>query len=200
MNFNLVDELAKATHLVEVLKAAGYTECAIVGGALRVLALGGDTQDVDIAVICDDIEDYNNLAIDVNILLSRIAHAPFDHMHDKSGYGSTDGFLGDWRSGVINIVAYKKSDYFNLMELVNRFDLNINQWYLDNDGDLRNDFYDPDTGVVEINPLRDGEYKLERLTDRIERFRKTYPELDWTKVNARRKVNKLFGMESISYA
>lgn len=182
MDFNLVEEVAKAQHLVSVLQAAGYTETAVVGGALRVLALGGETADVDIAVICDDIRDYKNLALDVHILLSRIANAPFNHIHDKCGYDSTDGFLGDWRSGVINIIAYKKSDYADISELLDRFDLNINQWYLDNDGNLTNDYYDPDTKQVLVNPKRDGDYKENRLRDRIERFKASLPNLDWSEV------------------
>lgn len=181
MTFNLIETVAKAQHIVGILKAAGYTETAVVGGALRVLALGGTTQDVDIAVICDNQHDYNCLVSDLRILIQPLLGEHITHCHDKSCYGSTDGFFGDFRSGYINIVAYDKGSYGDIGELISKFDLNINQWYLDDHGLLENDFFDG--SVVEINPYRDGCYKEQRLDARINRFKADLPKLDWSGVN-----------------
>ncbi|MEG7613883.1 hypothetical protein U2053_14665, partial [Listeria monocytogenes] len=83
MTFNLIETVAKAQHVVGVLKAAGYTEAAVVGGALRTLALGGETQDVDIAVICEDTYDYECLTNDLRILIQPIIGEQVIHCHDK---------------------------------------------------------------------------------------------------------------------
>ena len=182
MTFNLIETVAKAQHIVGILKSAGYTETAVVGGALRVLALGGTTQDVDIAVICTNQYDYNCLVNDLRILIQPLLDERITHCHDKSYYGSTDGFFGDFRSGKINIVAYDKSAYDDIGELISKFDLNINQWYLDDNGLLENDFFDGST--VEINPERDVCRREGRLVERIERFKADLPELNWGGVNA----------------
>lgn len=181
MTFNLIETLAKAQHAVGVLKAAGYTEAAVVGGALRVLALGGATQDVDIAVICEDTHDYECLTKDLHILIQPIIGERVIHCHDKSGYGSTDGFFGDFRLGNINVVAYDRSTYEDIGELISKFDMNINQWYIDDHGLLENDYFDG--SKVEINPHRDSCYKEARLDDRIKRFKESLPNLDWSGIN-----------------
>lgn len=181
MNFNLIETVAKAQHIVGILKAAGYTETSVVGGALRVLALGGTTQDVDIAVVCEDLYDYECLCRDLRILIQPLVEEHIEHVHDKSGYGSQDGFFGDFRLGNINVIAYDQVYYEGIDGLISKFDININQWYVDEHGLLTNEYFDGST--VEINPERDECHREGRLEERIKRFKADLPHLDWSGIN-----------------
>lgn len=163
---------------------AGY-DAHIVGGALRVAALGGTTRDVDIAVIVSDVQEANALSNDLSILLRPLGMC-FELQHCKIGYESLNGFLADWRCDAINIIAYDKAIVRDVQGLVGAFDLNINQWYLDEGGELRNHFYDPETKLVKVNPERDNDFQNFRLEDRVTRFKADYPHLDWSEVDAQR--------------
>lgn len=179
--FNLVAELERAKTIKGILKGAGYN-CEIVGGALRVLALGGSTQDVDIAVIVEGGWEYHALVADMRILLRPFAPC-IQHSHDLSGYSSNDGFMGDLRLGNINVIAYSKDTYPNIDALIGKFDLNINQWYIDSDGNLENDYWCPNRQQVKINKYRDSCHRIGRLDERIARFKQDLPHLDWSKLN-----------------
>lgn len=174
--------LAKALLHVNILRAAGY-DAYVVGGALRVLALGGETQDVDIAVILP-FDDTYALRADIDILLGRLAPYSLQHW---SAYDDNQGFLADWRSltGDINIIAYDKLHYDNVDELVAKFDLNINQYSaITNEADELINPYLCENNVVKINPERDNDYQTNRLDSRINRFKAQYPHLDWSLIDA----------------
>lgn len=171
----------KALLQVGILRAAGY-DAHIVGGALRTLALGGVTQDVDIAVILP-FDELWALRNDVDVLLSPL-RMYFDLQH-WSGYDDNKGFLADWRenSADINIIAYDNEHYKDVGELVSKFDLNINQWdaVSEHDHELNNAYMVGDK--VMVNPDRDHDYQTNRLADRIRRFKDAYPMLDWSDVD-----------------
>ena len=187
------NQLKRAELLVGILnEGAGYN-AHLVGGALRVQALGGTTGDFDIAVIVESQEELEALNRDVTCILCPKLGFPFIVQH-YSPYMDNGGFLADWRYEDINIIAYDKTCYNDVYDLVNSFDLNINQWYRDSEGNLVNDHFDTSTNVVQINPKRDGRDQVNRLKDRIERFRLTYPELDWTCIDNRRIEHPIYGV------
>lgn len=171
----LVDQ---ASTIEGILKAAGYP-AQIVGGALRVLALGGTTGDVDIAVLIEDFRDLENLQSDLRILLNPLGHR-FSLQHSTGGYAGNDGFLADWRSGDINIIAYTTEVYTDFNQLIDKFDMNINQWFYDESGKLVNKHWNTQSKEVVVNPLRDNCTRLGRLDARIARFKDDLPHLDWT--------------------
>ena len=192
MNFN--EQLKRAELLAGILAdGAGY-EAELVGGALRVQALGGETGDFDIAIIVDDSDELEALHRDVTQIVCPKLGFQFQVAH-YSEYGNTgNGFLADWRLEDINIIAYHREAVCDIDDLIGKFDLNINQWYRNDDGLLVNDFYDEDTKLVKINPKRDGLGQIVRLTDRIERFRSLYPDLDWSEIDSRRRECSLYGV------
>lgn len=180
-------QLERANRILGLLRdGAGYN-AALVGGALRVQALGGTTNDFDIAIIVADRDEAEALNKDVcQIVLPKLGWQ-FLLQHFSSEYeDAQNGFVADWRFEDINIIAYSEDKVSDHTDLINKFDLNINQWYLDDEGVLQNDHYDPVTKLVKLNPYRDGLGHISRLTDRIQRFQKLYPELDWSEIEARK--------------
>lgn len=169
-----------ADTIAGVLNAAGYPS-QIVGGALRVLALGGTTSDVDIAVLVEDFRDSENLQADLRILLKPLGYH-FSLQHSTGGYAGNDGFLADWRSGDINIIAYTTEVYTDFNQLIGKFDMNINQWYYNAEGMLANAHYSHVNRKVKVNPLRDKCTRLGRLDSRVARFKADLPHLDWSAV------------------
>lgn len=169
----------KALEQVRTLRAAGY-DAHIVGGALRVLALGGRTSDVDIAILISYDETWE-LRVDVEEALLGAKGYTLQHW---SGYEDNKGFLCDWRSASdINIIAYDNKHYPNILDLVGKFDLNINQFlpcYPDDYTHLCNNFMSD--GVVCVNPERDNDYQTDRLATRIDKFKAIYTDLDWSNV------------------
>ncbi len=183
MSIDLQATLASAKTIVGVLDAAGY-KAHIVGGALRVLALGGETSDVDIAVLCDDFGDFDDLhntITDIQTTLLLALGFKFDLKHQSVAYRDTE-FLADLRSDNINIICYAGWKVPTVKDLVDGFDLNINQWYFDEDGELVNHHFVGN--AVHINPKRDNPEQVNRLAERIARFKELYPTLDWSAVNA----------------
>lgn len=168
----------KAIKQVQVLRDAGY-DAHIVGGALRVLALGGTTSDVDIAVLIP-FELTWELRADVDTLLRDQSYV----LQHWSGYEDNKGFLCDWRSASdVNIIAYDNAHYPDVGSLVGKFDLNINQFLtvLDQDYTTLHNPYLAD-GVVRVNPERDNDYQTDRLATRIAKFKDIYTDLDWSNV------------------
>lgn len=173
--------IGSAETISSILKGAGY-KTQIVGGALRVLALGGTTGDVDIAVLIDNWDELEKLKADLRILLSPFSYN-FELQHCSGMYSDTDGFVADWRCGDINIIAYNNDVFDNgFKSLIGMFDLNINQWYLTDCGNLANDFYNPKDGKVLVNPERDGGGRVNRFGERITRFKSDLQHLDWSEV------------------
>lgn len=186
MKYNIPEAVQ---HVIDQLKAVGI-EATLVGGALRAAALGGTTNDYDL-VIFGEREDFFSIDTEIERLGFRNQH------HDE--YCNNEGYVADWRKDDINIIMYdscKVADWYDLIEV---FDLNINQWYINEAGELENDYYDSETKLVTINPFRDGLGHAERLTQRIERFRSILPDLDWSEIEKRRRVNDYLGTEIVSY-
>jgi hypothetical protein len=187
------EQLKRAELVTGILaEGAGYT-AQLVGGALRVQAIGGTTNDFDIAVIVEDSDELDALHRDLTQIVLPKMGLQF-HVQHYSEYGDNEGFLADWRFEDINIIAYAGWVITDHTELVNKFDLNINQWYKNDEGDLVNDHFNKETGLVQINPYRDGLGHIVRLKDRIERFRGIYPFLDWSDIDSRKIEHPIYGV------
>ena len=169
---NLGSYLNDASLWVNHLNALGHDEVGIIGGARRVQALGGSTTDIDIAVIIEPCKLYE---------LRRDLESTSFQLQHFSPYEDSEGFFADWRSGSINIIAYDAETYSSIQDLIGRFDLNINQFYVDTNGNIQNDYFDGST--VKVNPKRDHQHQTGRLDSRIRRFQDLYPELDWSSLN-----------------
>ncbi|QGH73769.1 hypothetical protein [Vibrio phage vB_VhaP_VH-5] len=162
------DELhLEVQNTLQVLRGLDY-QPHLIGGVLRVAALGGTTADVDIALIEDSTDQ---LVLDV--LLKGLGYN-LQHVQDSKYANETNGFLADYRKGDINIILYSSEVYNNVRELVSSFDLSINKYYLDSDGVLCNDHFDG--YVVKCTESSNHTHNLERIT----RFKTEYPDLDWT--------------------
>lgn len=151
---------------IHILRATNY-EPHLVGGVLRVAALGGVTADVDIALIIDHQDEA------IKIILERLGYT-VQHVQDSKYANETNGFLADYRKDDINIILYSAIVYSDVRELVSSFDLNINKYYLQEDGELCNDHFDGTVVVYTENSNH------ERHLERITRFSAEYPNLDWT--------------------
>lgn len=165
-------------------------DATLIGGALRAAALGGDVADYDLAIFGTRDEWYQYTGI--------LQELGFQECHHDL-YGDNEGYIGDWRLNDINVIMYDQSKVFDVQELIGCFDLNINQWYIGEDGELENDFWYEDTKLVEINPYRDGLGHMERLTQRILRFKEQLPQLDWSAIDKRRKVTVFLDTEIVTY-
>ena len=150
------------------LSALGLTN-SIVGGVLRSTVLGGETSDIDIAVLCN--------TSNIDSISSSLNSSPV-HIH-CSEYSEQSGFLADWRlyGGTVNVIAYNQQEYPTLNALVDAFDININSF-----------LWDAVSGIINLNGF-DGKnvkpcsYGIGRRTpDRIKRFVREYPDLNWTEV------------------
>ena len=173
--YNIEPELAKAKLYTGILRAAGY-DAHIVGGALRVLAVGGTTLDVDIAVLGTQ-KDSTSLHNDLRILLGGLAK--FELQHTQT-YSSRSGFIADWRGGNINIINYDTDRYSSIEELVLGFDYNFNMYLLDSDHKLYNP-YPLGANKVWLNTNIATHHNLDKVVnERTPRFKKDLPHLDWS--------------------
>lgn len=150
---------------ITVLRALKY-EPHLVGGVLRVAALGGTTADVDIALIVDHRDE---------LILATLDRLGYDvqHTQDSKYANDTNGFLADYRKGDVNIILYSAAVYSGVSDLVASFDLNINKYYLHH-GVLCNDHFDGEFVIYTENSHH------ARHLERITRFRCEYPNLDWS--------------------
>ena len=175
MKFNTPEHVQ---HVIDQLAAVGI-EATLVGGALRDAALGGGSDDYDLAIF-GDRENFYSIDMEVGRLGFKNFH------HDE--YACNEGYVADWRNGDINLIMYDEVKIGDVEALIGVFDLNINQWYVDEDGELQNDSYDPKTKLVVLNPKRDALGHIHRLSDRIEKFKSRLPDLDWSDIESRRRV------------
>ena len=151
--------------LVQTLRNLQY-DPLLIGGVLRVAALGGSTADIDVALIVPSDDKY---------IHNTLKHLGFDlvHTQDSKYAGETNGFLADYRKDDVNIILYSATVYIGVRDLVSSFDLNINKYYL-KDGELCNDYFDGRVVLYTENSNH------QRHLDRITRFSLEYPDLDWT--------------------
>ena len=167
---NYIDKLPQIVQDdITVLRALQY-EPHLVGGVLRVAALGGTTADVDIALIVDHRDEV------IMATLDRLGYN-VQHMQDSKYANDTNGFLADYRKGDVNIILYSAGVYSGIRDLVASFDLNINKYYL-HDGVLCNDHFDGEFIIYTENSHH------KRHLERITRFRCEYPDLDWSQPTA----------------
>lgn len=158
---------AEVEHTLLTLDALHY-EPHVVGGVLRVEALGGETKDIDIALLLHRAEVKSAISI-----LQRLG---FEVQHEQSSeYTEQTGFFADLRSGNVNIIIYDAAAYSNVQQLVKSFDLNINKYYEYN-GTVHNDCFDGE--FVEYTASSQHVFKPERIV----RFRDEYPTLNWCRV------------------
>ena len=162
--------------IVGVLRAAGY-DAHIVGGALRVLAVGGSTSDVDIAVLTT-VKESQLLHKDTQILF-KFAGLNF-HLQHCMAYAGACGFIADWRSGDINIISYDKETYPTVESLVQGFDYNFNMYLLNSDSTLRNVSLQGNDRVY-LNTNIASHHNIDRvMNERTPRFKEMLGHLDWS--------------------
>lgn len=158
---------AEAAPIIDALTKYGYAP-AIIGGVLRVEQLGGATKDIDVAlrITAPHVSNCRRFMEKHGYVL---VHA------QRSRYAFREGFLGDYRKGNVNVIMYNAHIYTSLAKLVDSFDLNINKFYEEN-GSLYNQSFDGVTVQYTPNPLHIPK------PARVARFRKEYPELNWSRV------------------
>lgn len=158
---------AEAEHTLLTLDALHYKP-HVVGGVLRVEALGGETTDIDIALLLHQAE--------VKSAISIMERLGFEVQHEHSPvYTGQTGFFADLRSGNVNIIIYDAAMYHDVQQLVKSFDLNINKYY-EHAGTVHNDCFDGT--FVEYTASSQHIFKPERIV----RFRDEYPTLNWCRV------------------
>lgn len=173
---NISTVLGLAKLVVGVLRGAGY-DAHIVGGALRVLAVGGSTSDVDIAVLTT-LEEFQSLHKDTRILF-KFADLNF-HLQHCRAYAGACGFIADWRSGDINIISYDKEAYPTVESLVQGFDYNFNMYLLNADDTLRNVSLQGNDRV-HLNTNIASHHNIDRvMNERTPRFKEMLGHLDWS--------------------
>lgn len=167
---NYLDRLPQVVqHDVTVLEALQY-EPHLIGGVLRVAALGGKTADVDVALIVSSKDTF------IHEVLCK-AGFTLVHTQDSKYADETNGFLADFRKDDINVILYSDAVYADVQNLVSSFDLNINKYYL-RDGVLCNDHFDG------YNVVYTESSNHTRHLKRITRFSAEYPDLDWSQPKA----------------
>lgn len=159
---------AQAADVLRVLDLLEYKP-AVVGGVLRVEQLGGVTKDIDIAVITAQYQlEF------LHHTLTRLGYK-CAHSADTQYATETNGFFADYHKDDVNVILYSDEVFSSLQHLVSTFDLNINK-YIEHVGCVQNDFFDGVTVEHTDSPFH--AIRPERIT----RFRKEYPELDWSNV------------------
>lgn len=167
---NYIDRLPQnVQNDINVLRASQY-EPHLIGGVLRVAALGGTTSDVDIALIVDCWDGF------ITVTLDHLGYS-VQHTQDSKYANDGNGFLADYRKGDVNIILYSAEVYGDVRDLVSSFDLNINKYYL-HDGVLCNDHFDGELVIYTESNHHN------RHPERITRFRCEYPDLDWSQPTA----------------
>ncbi|QHJ82581.1 MAG: hypothetical protein [Bacteriophage sp.] len=173
-------------HVQDVIDAAMKRgiELTLVGGALRDAVLGGEVSDYDLVYFgCRDDMYIDIVDLDINLGFKLQHHSPYD---------GEDGFVFDMRKDDVNIIMYDSKVINHVEALIGKFDLNINQFQLEN-GIITNDYFDGTT--VLINPVRDALGHTDRLGKRVQRFAAKYPDLDWSaplRMISEDPVEKLF--------
>lgn len=164
--------LERGYAVLGILQAAGY-DAYVVGGILRTLVHGGETNDLDIAVVCATTCELEKLKADLNIFY-RVNK--FEKAHESS-YGSEGStYLADWRGhGDVNIIAYRG---LNIQDVLQDFDYNFNAYYSSHSMDIQNPY---GVGNDKVIPIRHNVTK--RDTERYKRFYAMYPNLDWSGVH-----------------
>lgn len=154
---------------VQALKTLHY-EPHLVGGVLRVAALGGTTHDVDIALIVGS----RDMAI--RVVIERMGY-DLQHTQDSKYADETNGFLADYRKEDVNIILYSAAVYEGVADLVASFDLGINKYYL-KEGVMCNDHFNGKDVIYTENSNH------KRHLERIQRFATEYPDLNWEQPRA----------------
>lgn len=158
--------LERGYNVLGILRAAGY-EAYVVGGILRTLMYGGETKDLDIAVVCPTPQELENLKKDLNLFYRC---NKFELQHESS-YDATGTYLADWRGhGDVNIIAYRAQ---SIQDVLSDFDYSFNTFYSNGPLHIDNPFGNGNPVVV----LRKDCKK--RDEDRYKRFREMYPHLIW---------------------
>lgn len=155
--------------VIDAAKEIGI-ELTLVGGALRDAVLGGDVSDYDLVFFSDHDSMYTHIMeLDRDLGFTLQHHTPYE---------GEDGFVFDMRKDDINIIMYNEVIVDNAIDLIAKFDLNINQFFLSKGNNIINNRFDGMT--VHINPYRDALGHTERLGKRVKRFADKYPNLDWS--------------------
>lgn len=156
------------------------SDATLCGGAIRDLYLGGMVSDWDIFVVIGsgDHDAVSNLFYAANAQGYEVQHA-----HANGYIEGSDGFIADFRKDDFNLIVYATSDHEDVLDLVNRFDLNINAWaYVPTDEDypIQNTAdWDDSQPVEALDTSRDI-----RALVRVPKFKSKYPTLDWSSLDA----------------
>ena len=164
--------LERGYAVLGILQAAGY-DAYVVGGILRTLVHGGETSDLDIAVVCATTDELEKLKADLNIFY-RVNK--FEQMHERSYEDMGSSYMADWRGhGGINIIAYRG---LNIREVLQDFDYSFNAYYSSHATHIDNPY---GVGHKQVLPIRYNVTK--RDIERYKRFYAMYPDLDWSIVH-----------------
>ncbi|UAW09899.1 tRNA nucleotidyltransferase [Acinetobacter phage APK77] len=167
-------------NVLDWLKESGFI-AAVVGGFCRHKMYGTGTEDIDVAVLVENIDDVETLQTEFGIP----AHS--NHIlarAEKSLYEGHTGFVSDWREGNINIVAYDKYHYRTIEALVESFDFNFNMWYITEDGKLSN----PNSYVADRKVVFGNAIGSRPSIARMARFAKEFSDWDWSLADAQLKA------------
>lgn len=164
------------------LKEEGFV-AAVVGGFCRHTMYGTGTEDIDIAVLVETVDEIEALQNEFGVPVHKRSVL---EKAEKSLYEGHTGFVADWREGNINIIAYDKYSYNDILTLVQSFDFNFNMWYVDEDGTLKN----PDP-LVEVHKVRLGNSLGSRPSAaRLARFYNEFNAWDWKLVDEQLQSEK----------
>lgn len=169
-------------NVLDWLKEEGFV-AAVVGGFCRHTMYGTGTEDIDIAVLVETVDEIEVLQNEFGVPVHK--RSVLDKA-EKSLYEGHTGFVADWREGNINIIAYDKYRYSCIPTLVQSFDFNFNMWYVDEDGTLKN----PDP-FVEVHKVRLGNSLGSRPSEaRLARFYNEFSAWDWKLVDEQLQSEK----------
>ena len=168
MNSVPTSKLREQAALIIAVLQGFHFQPHIVGGVLRAEMLGGTTKDIDVAVLVGE-QDITA----IKSLLERFAYVCAHE--NESEYTEQSGFWADYRLGDVNVILYNSQTYRTLDALVSSFDLNINMYY-ERGGSVLNNYFDG-TVVTYTHDIKHAQ-----KPERIARFRREYPELDWSQV------------------
>ncbi|QVD48871.1 putative tRNA nucleotidyltransferase [Acinetobacter phage vB_AbaP_APK128] len=158
-------------NVLDWLKEEGFV-AAVVGGFCRHTMYGTGTEDIDIAVLVETVDEIEVLQNEFGVPVHKRSVL---EKAEKSLYEGHTGFVADWREGNINIVAYDREYHRSIPQLVKSFDFNFNMWYLAEDGTLKN----PDP-FIEVHKVRLGNSLGSRPSvARLARFYNEFSAWDW---------------------
>lgn len=167
--FTVPDEVHEALALLRDIDSHAY----LAGGALRDLVLGNEPNDYDVFVVSESPEETD--CIHTELVMS-------GYVQQHCASYDSEGYISDYRKGDVNVIIYSNTLYKNIVELIEGFDLNMNMFLYD---DLEEREVQNLAGWDVTKPVKvHNRSKSNRVQDRVFRFKKKYPTLNWREVGS----------------